>query len=127
MSAPVNPKSAEREDAERLAKAPFAASIRARPDTVRVGVPGPDAWMIRAQMPELWDMVRFEIPPTASVMTLKEHTLAALKPEDAGNPNAFVVKLNGIEVLDEDATLADVGAKNGSSFLLMYRRRRPVR
>ena len=83
--------------------------------------------MIRAQMPEVWDAVRLEIPPTASVMTLKQHALAELKPEDDSNPDEFVTKLNGVEVLDEDMSLAEVGAKNGSTFLITYRRRRPVR
>ena len=39
----------------------------------------------------------------------------------------FVVKLNGFEVLDENVSVADSGATNGSTFLVSYRRRRPVR
>ena len=39
----------------------------------------------------------------------------------------FVLKLRGWEVLDESASLADVGAVDGSIFLLTHRRRRPVR
>ena len=127
MTVPANPKSAQREDAKRLAKAPFAASLRARPDTIRVGTPGEGSWMVRVQMPEMWDVVRFEIAPTASVMTLKEQGLAALKPEDAGSPDEFVMKLNGVEVLDEEVSLAEAGAASGSTFLITYRRRRPVR
>lgn len=83
--------------------------------------------MVRVQLPEVWDAVRLEIPPTASVMTLKREALAQLAAEDAGDPEAFVTKLNGVEVLDEDVSIADAGAKNGSTFLITYRRRRPVR
>ena len=127
MTAPANPKGPKSESAARLAKAPFAASLRARPDTIVVGAAGAGAWMVRVQMPEVWDAVRFEIAPTSPVMMLKEHALAALKPEDAGDPHAFVMKLNGVEVLDEEVSLAEAGAANGSTFLITYRRRRPVR
>ena len=39
---------------------------------------------------------------------------------------AFVLKLRGFEVLDEEGTLERVGAEDGSIFLLTHRRRRPV-
>jgi hypothetical protein len=127
MTAPVNPKGANGDSAARaLAKAPFAASLRARPETIQVGGGGSGSWMVRAQLPEVWDMVRLEIAPTASVRTLKQHALAQLKP-DAESLDEFVTKLNGIEVLDEDVSLADAGARSGSTFLITYRRRRPVR
>ena len=127
MTAPANPKGGTSDSAARLANAPFAAALRARPDTITVGAAGAGAWMVRVQIPELWDVVRFEIAPTSSVMMLKEHALAALKPEDAADPHAFVVKLGGVEVLDEEVSLAEAGAANGSTFLITYRRRRPVR
>jgi hypothetical protein len=44
--------------------------------------------------------------------------------EDASE---YVIKLRGFEVLDENVSLADAGARNGSIFLLTHRRRRPVR
>lgn len=126
MTAPANPKAATGEGSRRLAAAPFAASLRARPDTIVVGGSSAGSWMVRAQVPEVWDVVRLEIAPTASVLTLKQHALAALKPmvEDI---DLFVTKLGGVEVLDEEMSLADVGAKSGSTFLITYRRRRPVR
>jgi hypothetical protein len=37
------------------------------------------------------------------------------------------MKLHGVVVDDETATLAEVGARDGSIFLVMLRRRRPVR
>ncbi len=127
MTAAKNPKGEDAENARRLAAAPFAASLRARPETVRVGEGGGASWMVRAQMPEVWDVVRLEIAPGAPVMTLKQHALLHLQPDDAENPDDFVTKLNGVEVLDEEMSISDVGAKNGSTFLITYRRRRPVR
>ena len=126
MTAPANPKSAKAEDSLRLGRAPFAASLRARPDTIVVDGAGAGSWMVRAQLPEVWDAVRLEISPSAPVLLLKQHALAALKP-DAQDIDEFVTKLNGAEVLDEEMSLADVGAKSGSTFLITYRRRRPVR
>ena len=42
-------------------------------------------------------------------------------------PDEFVLKLRGFEVLNEDVSLAEAGAIEGSIFLVTYRRRRPVR
>ena len=127
MTVPANPKGKGGDAvARRAVNAPFVASMRARPETVAVGGGGPGAWMVRAQMPEVWDMVRFEITPNTPVLTLKQAALAELKP-DYGELDDFVVKLNGIEVLDEELSIADAGALNGSTFLITYRRRRPVR
>ena len=112
------------EEEDRLDRAPFAASLRARPSTLRVG-PGGD-WMVRVQSLEMWDTVRLETAPTALVREVKEQALAALMP-DGGHPGEFVTKLNGVEVLDEELSLADAGLKNGSTLLVTYRRRRPVR
>ena len=112
------------QDAARLERAPFVASLRARPDTIRVGDGGD--WMVRVQVPEVWDVVRLETAPTALVREVKEHALAALLP-DGGHPGELVTKLNGIEVLDEEMSLADAGVLNGSTLLLTYRRRRPIR
>ena len=77
-------------------------------------------------MPEVWDTVRLEAPAGEPVLALKVAALNALQPQ-GDPPDMFVMKLNGFEVLDEGESLSDVGAKNGSTFLLTYRRRRPVR
>ena len=112
------------EDEARLDRAPFAASLRARPNTIRVGAGG--EWMVRVQSLEMWDTVRLETSASASVREVKEQALAALMP-DGGHPGEFVTKLNGVEVLDEELSLADAGVKDGSTLLVTYRRRRPVR
>jgi len=106
--------------------APFVAQLRARPGVLRVGADGQPRITLRVQMPEVWDVVRIETPASEPVTTIKAQALAALFPEGE-SPDAFVLKLNGFEVLDESASVADSGATNGSTFLLTHRRRRPVR
>lgn len=106
--------------------APFVTQLRARPGAVRLGAADAKHITLRVQMPEVWDVVRVETPPTESVGAVKARALAALHPEDEPM-DAFVMKLNGFEVLDESMSVTEAGASDGSTFLLTYRRRRPVR
>jgi hypothetical protein len=105
--------------------APFASQLRTR-ETIRLAGDGQGAITVRVQVPELWDALRFEVAPTQTVQALKLETLDRLAP-DSQFPENFVMKLGGWEILDERATLAEVGAVSGSTFLLTSRRRRPVR
>ena len=107
--------------------APFVTTLRARADVIRLGAPDAAVrWTVRVQMAEAWDLIRVVAPPTQAVVEIKVAVLAALEP-DAEHHAEYVLKLHGFEVLDETASLADVGATDGSIFLLAYRRRRPVR
>jgi hypothetical protein len=102
------------------------SSLRTRPEAIRLCVGTGACITVRVEVPEVWDAVRVEAPPVASIAVIKARALAALYP-DGGPPDAFVMKLNGFEILDEHATLRDVGAVEGSTFLLTSRRRRPVK
>jgi len=104
----------------------LVSTLRARPDTIRLGEPGAAVIAVRVEMPEVWDAVRIEAPVSEPVVALKVRALAVLYP-DADFHEAFVVKLHGCEVLDENASLGDIGAVAGSTLLVMFRRRRPVR
>ena len=107
--------------------APFTAQLRSRADGLVLGAAdAPERWTVRVQMAEVWDTVRVSVPPTEPVVSLKTRALEALFPSDWTH-DAFVLKLRGIEVLDESASLAEAGAADGSIFLLAHRRRRPVR
>ena len=106
--------------------APFVAQLRSRPGVIRLGADGQPRITIRVQLAEAWDTVRIETAPTEPVGVVKAEALAALRPNQEP-ADAFVVKVNGFEVLDENVSVADSGATNGSTFLLSYRRRRPVR
>lgn len=107
--------------------APFVTTLRARAATIRLDGDGEgETITVRVQMPEVWDTVRVEAPPAAPVIAVKARAIGALCP-DVRFPDDLVVKLNGFEVLDERISLADAGATDGSTFLLTFRRRRPVR
>jgi len=103
---------------------PFVTSLRARPETL---VLGKAPWItFRVEMPEVWDTVRIQAPAAEPISAIKETALEALYPNGASYAD-FVIKLNGYEVLDESVPLSQTGAVDGSTFLLTFRRRRPVR
>ena len=105
--------------------APFVTNLRARREAVHVGRKDGKAVTVRVEVPELWDVVRVVAAPNATVEEVKVASLRALNAR--ANPDAYVIKLRGFEVLDERASLEDAGAIDGSIFLLTHRRRRPVR
>lgn len=100
--------------------------LRARPDVLTLGGAGADAITVRVQMTELWDTIAVRCSPDTSVLALKQATLDAFMPIHQPTSD-FVMKLRGFEVLDEAAPLSVAGARDGSTFLLSYRFRRPVR
>ena len=104
----------------------FVASVRARPDTIRLAREGEAAITARVQMPEAWDAVRFVVAPSLSARELKLRALEELAP-GTKYPEDFVLKLRGWEVLDEAAPLSEIGVQDGSILLLTSRRKRPVR
>jgi hypothetical protein len=105
---------------------PFVAQLRSRPGVIRIAGEGEPSITIRAQVLEVWDTVRLEVPPTEPVLAVKVRALEALYPE-AEFHDEFVVKINGFEVLDENASVTDSGAVDGSTYLIARRRRQPIR
>jgi len=106
--------------------APFVSTVRARPDTVRLVSDGTAAMLVRVEMPEAWDVVRFAVAPTTPALELKLRALEELLPS-AEHAEDFVLKLRGWEVVDENAPLGDIGVQEGSILLLTSRRKKPVR
>jgi hypothetical protein len=105
----------------------FVNNFRARPTELRLGAPDAgDRMTVRVQVAEVWDSVRVSAPTSEPVLAVKVAALEVLFPEAAYHDD-FVAKLHGIEVLDENASLAEAGAREGSTFLLAHRRRRPIR
>jgi hypothetical protein len=105
---------------------PFVAQLRARGTALQIVAEGAPSITVRVEMPEVWDTVKAEVSPNTAVRVLKQRALEALYPVDEP-AEEFVLKLRGWEVLNEDASIADVGARDGSIFLLTHRRRRAVR
>jgi hypothetical protein len=105
---------------------PFVAQLRVRPDAIRLGTDGEPVITLRVQVADIWDTIRIDAPSDTSVSVIKQRALEALVP-DSPRPEEYVTKLNGWEVLDENASLSSAGAVSGSTFLLHSRRRHPVR
>jgi hypothetical protein len=81
---------------------------------------------LRVQLLERWDRIAMDVPAETPVATLKRDALAAFGLGGA-TPSDYVVKLRGWEVLGEQGSVAESGAREGSTYLVTYRRRRPVR
>lgn len=85
-----------------------------------------DVIHVRVQSAELWNTVRVVASSWQLVGSMKAAALEVFYPGGA-DPADYMVKLHGFEILHEDASLAFVGVKDGSTILLTHRRRRPVR
>jgi hypothetical protein len=81
---------------------------------------------VRVELLERWDRLPFSVAPETSVATLKRDALAAFGLAGAALSD-YVVKLRGWEVLGEQGSVAESGARDGSTYLIMLRRRRAVR
>jgi hypothetical protein len=103
----------------------FVNSLRTRGQPFKLGVPSGQPLRVRAQVLEAWDAIPVDANPSASVRSLKQLALRELYP-DVRHDDEYVVKLNGFEILDEDAPISSTAARNGSTFLITDRRRRPV-
>jgi hypothetical protein len=107
------------------APTPFVSSLRTRGEPIKLGASTGSVLHLRAQVLEAWDAIRIDADPSAPVKSLKQLTLKRLYP-DSRDENEYVVKLNGFEILDEDAPISSTAARNGSIFVITDRRRRPV-
>lgn len=105
---------------------PFVTQLRARRGVV--AVPGGSAGhvTVRVELPEQWDTIACDVASDTPVATLKHAALAAF---GLGGTHAedFLMKVHGAEVLGEGESVAQSGARDGSTYLLTHRRRRPVR
>ena len=106
--------------------ATFANQMRARAETIDLGGEG-ERIVFRMQLIDLWDVVRVSAGADVPVIEAKRACLKALAAGKTRDLDAYVMKLNGFEVLDENESLATAGAVNGSTFLLHPRRKVPVR
>ena len=106
--------------------APFVTELRTPAYVIVLGDAATATMHIRVQAAELWDTVRVDVSPSESVLAVKLAALAAFYPDGAESDD-FVAKIHGFEVLHEEKSLLAVGVRDGSTILLIRRRRRPVR
>ncbi|HEY2850356.1 MAG TPA: hypothetical protein VGI97_10790 [Gemmatimonadaceae bacterium] len=81
---------------------------------------------LRVQLLERWDRVSVDVPEETPVAALKRDVLASFGIGAAAMPD-YVVKLRGWEVKGEQGSVAESGARDGSTYLITLRRRRAVR
>ena len=109
-----------------MTSTPFVASLRSRPEVVRLSDEGASTITIRVQLAEAWDAVRIQVSTGEPVATVKGRAIEVLDPS-GGFPDEYAVTLGGKKILDERASLATAGVVNGSTLLIEHRHRRPVR
>ena len=106
--------------------APFVTELRTPAYVIVLGDAERATMHIKVQAAELWDTVRIDASPAESVSAAKLAALSAFFP-DGAEADEFVTKLHGFEILNEADSLQAVGVRDGSTLLLIRRRRRPVR
>jgi hypothetical protein len=80
---------------------------------------------LRVRVQDAWDEADLELPPDATLQELKERALARFRIRR--DPDGYVVKFRGAEILDETRTLTEVGVVANAALIVLPRRRRPVR
>ena len=105
---------------------PFVNELRTLPDVIRIAGGNGAVLHLRIQAAELWDAMRVDAPASANVASVKTAALEKFFPSGV-NPDEFVAKLRGFEILNEDESLESSGVRDGSTILLARRRRRPVK
>jgi hypothetical protein len=101
----------------------FVNTLRTRADVLALG--GADPMTVRVQLADAWDVVAVEAGALTPMGAVKDAALATLGATNDVSAD-FVMKLRGVEVRSESQSLADGGARDGSTFVLMRRRRRAV-
>ncbi|HUQ20329.1 MAG TPA: hypothetical protein VM099_12015 [Gemmatimonadaceae bacterium] len=105
---------------------PFVTSLRNNGEVIVLEAGSEPVLHLRVQVIDLWDSIRVDAPASEPVISVKRAALDALYP-DGVDADGYVVRLHGFEILDESASLAAAGVRNGSILLLVNRRRQPVR
>jgi hypothetical protein len=104
----------------------FVSQLRtARPPIVLTPAES-GAVTFRVEIAELWETVRVVADPEMAVADVKQKVVVDFFPTH-GFLDEFVLKLRGWEMLDERQSLTKAGVVEGSTLLLAYRHRRPVR
>jgi hypothetical protein len=80
---------------------------------------------LRVTVEDAWDQVPLDLPASTPLADLKRAALDATKVKR--DPDEYVVKFRGFELLDESRSLADSGLVANGAVIVLPRRRRPVR
>ncbi|HEU4523752.1 MAG TPA: hypothetical protein VFR62_01955 [Gemmatimonadales bacterium] len=80
---------------------------------------------LRVTVQDAWDEVPLDLPPATSLAELKRAALDATRVRR--DPDEYVLKFRGFELLDESQSLADAGLVPNGAVIVLPWRRRPVR
>ncbi len=80
---------------------------------------------VRVWVPDVWDNLTMVVSSDTPVSQLKTDSLmeaTKVRPD----PATYLVKYRGALVINEDQTMADLGAGDGAPFIILPTNRRPV-
>lgn len=80
---------------------------------------------VRVRILDAWDDIHLAVATDATVGELKRQVLDMIEESDAADE--FVVKFRGVEMRDENRTLAVAGVPDDAALIVLRRRRRAVR
>ena len=81
---------------------------------------------VRARLGDTWDELEFDVSPDETVASIKTRALATQKLLKRTGAD-YEMKLGGALVKDESKSVSAAGATEGSTFMVLSKRRRPVR
>jgi hypothetical protein len=80
---------------------------------------------VRIRVQDAWNEVALDLPPDTTVRELKLRALESFR--NRNDPDGYVVKFRGAELIDEGHTLTDADIVANAALIVLPRRRRPVR
>ena len=80
---------------------------------------------VRVMVQDAWDQVALDLPAATPVAEIKRRALELT--HTRGDPDDYLVKFRGAEVLDESRSLAEAGVVSNAALIVLPRRRQPVR
>jgi hypothetical protein len=86
-----------------------------------------ERFVVRVMVTPVWDQVFLGVDPATTVARLKRDALQAALKRSSIDPDGYVLKFHGAEVLDESVTLGSLGAVPNAPFIVLPARRQPVR
>lgn len=84
-----------------------------------------DTLPIRVRVQDVWDDVVLDLPSGTPLAEVKRRALSQARLGTA-NPDDYMVKYRGGEVLEERNSLAAEGVTRNGALIVMRRRRQPV-
>ena len=84
-----------------------------------------DTLPVRVMVQDAWDEVRLDLPGATSLAELKRQALEATRV--IRDPDGYVLKFRGAELLDESRSLTEAGLVSNGALIVLPKRRRPVR